>query len=100
MEVEDDEAATAFPCLAKAPSVSRTGRAAGRSSAAVHSVLRLDDKRFWRNLTSVNIRTWTLCFLGLLSLTVEIGFATNAQAVGSYYTDAQADAGRAVFASQ
>jgi len=39
-------------------------------------------------------------FLILVSLTVGIGSTASAQAVGSYYTDAQADAGQTVFASQ
>jgi S-disulfanyl-L-cysteine oxidoreductase SoxD len=39
-------------------------------------------------------------FLALMSLTAGIGSAARAQAVGSYYTDAQADVGQTVFASQ
>ena len=43
---------------------------------------------------------WAAFFLGLISLTAGIGSAASAQAVGSYYTEAQADAGQTVFASQ
>jgi S-disulfanyl-L-cysteine oxidoreductase SoxD len=95
MEVEDDAAAE-FPWLADAPSLERTGSATGRSGTSAGLVLRSDDKRFWRNWPSFTA-SLAACFLGLL--TAGNGSA-NSATVGSYYTDAQAEAGRTIFASQ
>jgi mono/diheme cytochrome c family protein len=86
MEVEDDAAAE-FPRLADA----RSGTSSGL-------VLFPDNRRIWRHRPSY-MSWWAASFLGLCSLTAGTGSATGAT-VGSYYTDAQADAGQTVFASQ
>jgi S-disulfanyl-L-cysteine oxidoreductase SoxD len=99
MEVED-EAAAAFPRLADAPSVEWTGGACGRSGTRVCVVPLPKRKQLWQHRPRVNARPRAACFLCLLSLTAAVGSATNAQTVGSFYTDAQADAGQTVFASQ
>ena len=94
MEVEHDAAAEV--CRpAGAPSVEW---AANRASQA-DSTPFCNNRRFYQNWARCMARPVPL-FLCLLSLTVGIGSAASAQAVGSYYTDAQADAGQTVFASQ
>jgi S-disulfanyl-L-cysteine oxidoreductase SoxD len=94
MEVEHDAAAEVCRA-AGAPSVEWS---ANRASQADVSPF-FKNRRFYQN--------WARCmarpvppFLCLISLTAGIGSAASAQAVGSYYTDAQADAGQTVFASQ
>ena len=93
MEVERDAAAEVCR-RADASSVER----ASRSSKLAASIL--DNKRFYQDRACIKASSWVAFFLGLLSLAAGVGSAASAQAVGSYYTDAQADAGQTVFASQ
>ncbi len=94
MEVEHDAAAEV--CRATgAPSVEWP---ANRASQADVSPF-FKNRRFYQNWARCIARPAPL-FLCLLPLTMGIGSAASAQAVGSYYTDAQADAGQTVFASQ
>jgi mono/diheme cytochrome c family protein len=86
--------------LADARPVEWTGSASGRSGTSLCVVVLPDSKKFWRRWPTVPAWPWAACLLGLLSLTAGIGSATGAQAVGSYYTNAQADAGQTVFATQ
>ena len=90
MEVEHDAAAEVYR-PADASSVER----ASRSSKLAASTL--DNERSY---PCIKASSWVAFFLGLLSLAAGVGSAASAQAVGSYYTDAQADAGQTVFASQ
>jgi mono/diheme cytochrome c family protein len=99
MEVERDAAAEAR-VVAGAPSVEWTGRTSDRSGPCVCSTLFRKNRRFYQNRAGVAAWRWAACFLGLVSPIFGIGSTTRAQSVGSYYTDAQADAGQTVFASQ
>ena len=93
MEVEHDAAAEV--CRpADASSVEWASRSS-RSGASIRN-----DKRFYQNLARTKASPLAAFLLSLLSLIAGIGSAASAQAVGSYYTDAQADAGQTVFASQ
>jgi mono/diheme cytochrome c family protein len=99
MEVEHDAAAQ--DCrLAEASSVEWEGTDAGRSATTICSSLFRNHERFDQNRERTVAWLVAASLLGLLSLTVGIGSASSAQAVGSYYTDAQADAGQTVFDSQ
>ena len=98
------DAAAEFPRLADAPSVEWTGGACGRSDTGVCVVLlpnsKPDSKRLWQHWPRATAWPRGVCFLGLFSLIAATGSITSAQTIGSYYTDAQADAGQRVFASQ
>lgn len=99
MEVEHDAAAEICR-LTDASSVERAGSGSDRSRTNVCSSLFPNNRRSDQNWVRTAACLLPASFLGLLSLTVGIGSASSAQAVGSYYTDAQADAGQTVFASQ
>jgi mono/diheme cytochrome c family protein len=92
MEVEHDAAAKV--CRpADASSVEWASRSS-RSGVSIRN-----NRQFYQNWARCMARPMPF-FLCLLSPIVGIGSAASAQAVGSYYTDAQADAGQTVFATQ
>jgi mono/diheme cytochrome c family protein len=93
MEVEHDAAAEV--CRPAGASSVEWASRSSRSSASTRNT-----KRFCQNWAGIKASPWVAVFLGLISLTEGTGSAASAQAVGSYYTDAQADAGQTVFASQ
>jgi S-disulfanyl-L-cysteine oxidoreductase SoxD len=97
MEVEHDAAAEV--CRpADASSVEWAGSCSSRWDTIVRSPPLRKNRRFYQNLFPTTAFPLAAFFLALL--TVGLGSAASAQAVGSYYTDAQADAGQTVFASQ
>jgi S-disulfanyl-L-cysteine oxidoreductase SoxD len=99
MEVEQD--AVAEVCRpAGASSVDPTGGRVSRSDPGVCSPLFVNDRRFYQKWASIIACPLAVFCLSLLSLTMECGPAASAEAAGSYYTEAQADAGQTVFASQ
>jgi mono/diheme cytochrome c family protein len=93
MEVEHDAAAEVCR-LADASSVEWAGRSSRLGASNRNS------KRFCQNWARTKGSPLAALSLSLLSLTAGIGSAASAQSVGGYYTDAQADAGQTVFASQ
>ena len=96
MEVEHDAAAE-IRRPAGASSVNFTGC---RSAARARSALFGNDWRFSQKSVRSIACPLVAFFLSLLALTAGLRLAASAQAVGSYYTDAQAEAGQTVFASQ
>jgi mono/diheme cytochrome c family protein len=94
MEVEHDAAAE----VCRAAGASSVEWPANRASQADVSPF-FKNRRFYQNWARCMARPVPL-FLCLISVAAGIGSAASAQAVGSYYTDAQADAGQTVFASQ
>ena len=92
MEVEHDAAAKT--CRSADASPSEWASRPTRSGASIRN-----NKRLYQNCARTKASPWVAFFLGLIPLTAGIGSA-SAQAAGSYYTDAQADAGQRVFASQ
>lgn len=99
MEVEHDAAAEV--CRpADASSVEWAATCSSLSGTSACSPQFRNNRRFYQDWARTTACPLAAFFLTLLSLTTGIGSAASAQAVGSYYTDAQADAGQTVFASQ
>jgi S-disulfanyl-L-cysteine oxidoreductase SoxD len=99
MEVEHDAAAEVCR-RADASSSEWAGSCPSRSGTGVGSPQFRNDSRFHQHWARTTACPLAAVFLGLLSLTIGISSPTSAQPVGSFYTDAQADAGQTVFASQ
>lgn len=76
------------------------GSGSGWPGTSMRSHLFRKFSRFYHNRARTTARPVAAFSLGLLSLLLGVDTATGAQPVGSYYTDAQADAGQQVFATQ